>query len=172
MSGELIFGGRDDDGMVPSSPAAPSVAHQVARAKRKIRVGYMARKRCSLMLRKRADAPWVGGRARAGAGEDADGIFGGVECRERRRRRERASLGEIQTRRCAYSPQRFFLGFPFIARASHSKLQLLRVVAKNSALVRRNGEEGLIVIALRAPKTLFPIAASFLPLCHSFKRIM
>lgn len=66
MSGELIFGGRDDDGMVPSSPAAPSVAHQVARANRKIRVGYMARKRCSRMLRKRADAPWeVGEREQA-----------------------------------------------------------------------------------------------------------
>ena len=87
---------------------------------------------------------------------------------ERRRRRERASLGENQTRRCASTPQRLLFVLQFIARASQVQLQILRVVANNSALVRRNGEIGLIVIASSASKRLFLIAASFFHRARAF----
>ena len=45
---------------------------------------------------------------------------------------------------------------------------MIRVVANNSVLIRRNGEIGLIMIASRAPQRHFLIAASFFLCAKAF----
>ena len=121
----------------------------------------MARNWCSRVLQDALMRPArVGerGQRRGGRGWSRFGVecgeVDGDDASER-------SLAEIQTRRCACSLQRLFFAFPFTARVFPNTLRLFPIVANNRAQVRRIGEIGLMVIAWRAPKTLFHIAASF-----------
>jgi hypothetical protein len=163
-----LGGGRDG---ALESQLRP-LAHQVARATRKIRVGYMARNRCPRVIQDALMRPGrvrERGQRRGGRGWSRFGVecgeVDGDDASER-------SLAEIQTRRCACSPQRFFFAFPFTARESPGGLRLFEVVAHSRAQVRRIGEIGLMVIASRAPKTLFHIAASFFSRAETYSRFM